>query len=145
LKFLDPLLLPHFSVIFSTLTDCSSYLEYIVLRCDLHLLSCISFCNLHSKCLVYCLSRINLEILMVAASQLQLLQSPITALISSISTSVNVKLDESNYLNWNFQMQLLLESNGIMGYIDGLFPCPPQHCSISAKSGITSSSSQTNE
>jgi len=82
---------------------------------------------------------------MVAASQLQLLQSPITALISSISTSVNVKLDESNYLNWNFQMQLLLESNGIMGYVAGLLPCPPQHCSISDKSGITSSSSQTDE
>jgi hypothetical protein len=59
---------------------------------------------------------------MVTASQLQLLQSPITALIPSISTSVNVKLDDSNYLNWNFQLQLLLESNGIMGYVDGLLP-----------------------
>ena len=42
-------------------------------------------------------------------------------------------------------MQLLLESNGIMGYVDGLLPCPPQHCSISAESGITSSSSQSDE
>jgi hypothetical protein len=89
--------------------------------------------------------RIKLEILIVTASQLQLLQSPVTALIFSIPTSVNVKLDESNYLNWNFQMQLLLESNGIMGYVDGLLPCPPQHCSISAESGITSSSSQYDE
>jgi hypothetical protein len=46
----------------------------------------------------------------------------VTALIPSISTSVNVKLDDSNYLNWNFQLQLLLESNGIMGYVDGLLP-----------------------
>ena len=82
---------------------------------------------------------------MVTASQLQLLQSPITALITSIPTSVNVKLDESNYLNWNFQMQLLLESNGIMGYVDGLLPCPPQHDSNSDESGIASSSSPTDE
>ena len=82
---------------------------------------------------------------MVTASQLQLLQSPMTALITFIPTSVNVKLDESNYLNWNFQMQLLLESNGITGYVNGLLPCPPQHCSISTESGITSSSSQTDE
>ncbi|XP_034930738.1 uncharacterized protein [Populus alba] len=80
---------------------------------------------------------------MVTASQLQLLQSPITALITSIPTSVNVKLDESNYLNWNFQMQLLLESNGIMGYVDGLLPCPPQHCSISAESAMVASTGDT--
>ena len=61
---------------------------------------------------------------MVTAAQLQILQSPITNLISSISTSVNVKLDDSNYLNWNFQIQLLLESNGIFGFVDGSQPCP---------------------
>jgi len=76
---------------------------------------------------------------MVTASQLQLLQSPITALISSIPTSVNVKLDDSNYLTWNLQMQLLLESNGIMGYVDGSIHCPPQHSHTSGESGITSS------
>jgi len=76
---------------------------------------------------------------MVTASQLQLLQSPITALISSIPTSVNVKLDDSNYLNWNFQMQLLLESNFIMGYVDGSTHCPPQLSSTLCESGITSS------
>ena len=62
---------------------------------------------------------------MVTATQLQILQSPITNLISTISTSVNVKLDDSNYLNWHFQMQLLLESNGIFGFVDGTHPCPP--------------------
>ncbi|KAB2634605.1 cation/H(+) antiporter 15-like [Pyrus ussuriensis x Pyrus communis] len=61
---------------------------------------------------------------MVTASQLQILQSPITSLISTLSTSVNVKLDDSNYLNWHFQMELLLESNGIMGFVDGSTPCP---------------------
>ncbi|KAM2192741.1 hypothetical protein ACFX1Q_028394 [Malus domestica] len=77
---------------------------------------------------------------MVTASQLQLLQSPITGLISSISTSVNVKLDDSNYLNWHFQMQLLLDSNGIMGYVDGSIACLSQYASSSGESGISSSS-----
>ena len=85
-------------------------------------------------------SQIDPRIMMVTASQLQLLQSPITAFISFISTSVNVKLDDSNYPNWNFQLQLLLESNGIMGYVDGLLPYPPQHDSNSDESSITSSS-----
>ena len=63
---------------------------------------------------------------MVTAAQLQILQSPITALISTISTSVNVKLDDTNYLNWHFQMCLVLESNGIFGFVDGTHPCPSQ-------------------
>ncbi|KAM1001536.1 hypothetical protein PS1_008017 [Malus domestica] len=63
---------------------------------------------------------------MVTATQLQIVQSPITTLISTISTSVNVKLDNSNYLNWNFQIQLLLESNGIMGFVDGSHPSPTE-------------------
>ena len=62
-------------------------------------------------------SYIDPRLTMVTASQLQLLKSPITALIPSISTSFNVKLDDSNYLNWNFQLQLLLEKNGIMGML----------------------------
>ncbi|KAM1798815.1 hypothetical protein ACFX12_032848 [Malus domestica] len=77
---------------------------------------------------------------MVTASHLQLLQSPITGLISSISTSVNVKLDDSNYLNYHFQMQLLLDNNGIMGYVDGSIACPSQYASSLGESGISSSS-----
>ncbi|CAN6721051.1 unnamed protein product [Malus baccata var. baccata] len=61
---------------------------------------------------------------MVTASQLQILQSPITSLISTVSTSVTVKLDETNYLVWHFQMQLLLEGHGILGFVDGSNPCP---------------------
>ena len=80
---------------------------------------------------------------MVTASQLQLLQSPITALISSLPTSVNVKLDDSNYLNWHFQMQLLLESNGIMGFVDGYVPCPARCTSQSANFGVDVSNSST--
>nr|XP_028960035.1 uncharacterized protein LOC114825471 [Malus domestica] len=61
---------------------------------------------------------------MVIATQLQILQSSITSLISSVSTSVTMKLDDTNYLTWHFQMQLLLEGHGIMGFVDGSTPCP---------------------
>ncbi|KAM1252139.1 hypothetical protein ACFX2J_040174 [Malus domestica] len=80
---------------------------------------------------------------MVTVSQLQLLQSPITALVSSISTSVNVKLDDSNYLNWHFQMKLLLESNGILGFVDGSHPCLVRFTSPSGESGTNSSHSSS--
>ncbi|KAM2277673.1 hypothetical protein ACFXTI_035947 [Malus domestica] len=63
---------------------------------------------------------------MVTAIQLQILQFPITSLISSVSTSVTMKLDDTNYLTWHFQMQLLLEGHGIMGFVDGSTPCPPR-------------------
>ncbi|CAN6578792.1 unnamed protein product [Malus baccata var. baccata] len=63
---------------------------------------------------------------MVIATQLQILQSSITSLISSVSTSVTMKLDDTNYLTWHFQMQLLLEGHGIMGFVDGSTPCPPR-------------------
>lgn len=48
------------------------------------------------------------------------------SLISTVSTSMTVKLDESNYLTWNFQVQLMLEGYGIMGFVDGSMPCPPR-------------------
>ncbi|KAM1950973.1 hypothetical protein ACFX15_005637 [Malus domestica] len=60
---------------------------------------------------------------MVTAAQLQIVQSPITNLFSTISTSVTVKLDDSNYLTWSFQVRLLLESHGIMGFVDGSRKC----------------------
>ncbi|KAM1032281.1 hypothetical protein ACFX2I_035875 [Malus domestica] len=82
---------------------------------------------------------------MVTATQLQFVQSPITALISTISTSVNVKLDDSNYLNWHFQIQLLLESNGIMRFVDGSHPCPAQHHVLSCEYGIHSGSTTSVE
>ncbi|KAB2612930.1 hypothetical protein D8674_035246 [Pyrus ussuriensis x Pyrus communis] len=76
---------------------------------------------------------------MVTASQLQILQSPITGLISSVSTSVNVKLDDSNYLNWHFQMELMLEGYGIIRFVDGSSPCPPRFVSSSSVASEVSS------
>ncbi|KAB2596893.1 hypothetical protein D8674_032343 [Pyrus ussuriensis x Pyrus communis] len=63
---------------------------------------------------------------MVTAAQLQILQSLITSLISSVSNSVHMKLDDTNYLAWHFQMQLLLEGHSIIGFVDGSTPCPVQ-------------------
>ncbi|XP_068305127.1 uncharacterized protein [Pyrus communis] len=78
---------------------------------------------------------------MVIASQLQILQSPITALISTISTSVNIKLNDMNYLNCQFQMQLLLEGHGIMQFVDGSNLCPSQFIVNLSESGIVSGDS----
>ncbi|KAB2637292.1 hypothetical protein D8674_027826 [Pyrus ussuriensis x Pyrus communis] len=76
---------------------------------------------------------------MVTASQLQILQSPIASLISSVSSSVNVKLDETNYLAWHFQMQLLLEGHSIIGFVDGSIPCPAQFSQDSSDHSAISS------
>ncbi|KAM1757170.1 hypothetical protein ACFX1X_006465 [Malus domestica] len=74
---------------------------------------------------------------MVTASQLQILQSPITRLISSVS----IKLDDINYLKWYFQMKLVLGRYGIMNFMDGSHPCPSQFTfSSSADSEVGSTS-----
>ena len=54
---------------------------------------------------------------------------------------MNVKLDDSNYLNWNFQIQLLLESNGTLGFIDGTHPCPPSATTGAYGTNVPNSSS----
>lgn len=81
---------------------------------------------------------------MVTSSQLQIVQCPITSLISTVSTSVTAKLDESNYLTWNFQVQLMLKGHGIMGFLDGSMPCPSRFL-VAASSGseVNFSSSST--
>jgi hypothetical protein len=61
---------------------------------------------------------------MVTFSQLQIVQSPITSLLSTVSTPVTVKLNDTNYLTWHFQMQILLESHGILGFVGGSRKCP---------------------
>lgn len=51
-----------------------------------------------------------------------LTQSPILSLNPSVGNNVVVKLDDSNYVTWNFEMDLLLEGNDIIGFIDGTIP-----------------------
>ncbi|PRQ56554.1 putative RNA-directed DNA polymerase [Rosa chinensis] len=60
-------------------------------------------------------------------------------MLSSIYNLLPVKLDNSNYLTWSFQMHNMLKSLGLEGYIDGSYSCPPQFlvtdCSVDA--GVT--------
>jgi len=61
---------------------------------------------------------------MVTSSELQIVQSPITSLLSTVATAMAVKLNDTNYLTWHFQMKILLESHGILGFVDGSRQCP---------------------
>ncbi|KAM1804715.1 hypothetical protein ACFX12_030548 [Malus domestica] len=82
---------------------------------------------------------------MVTAAQLALTQSPISSLIPSVRNTVTVKLDDSNYVTWNFQISLLLEGNGIMGFIDGAIPCPQKYNELESDDElIVNNSSLTN-
>ena len=73
---------------------------------------------------------------MVTTSQLQIVQSPITCLLPTVSIVVTVKLDDTNYLIWNFQMQILLESHGILGFVDGSRKCSNQFDTDSNLEGV---------
>lgn len=64
---------------------------------------------------------------MVIVAQLALTQSSISSLIPSVGNTVTVKLDDSNYITWNFQMELLLDGNGILGFVTGSIPCPNKY------------------
>ncbi|CAN6717467.1 unnamed protein product [Malus baccata var. baccata] len=73
---------------------------------------------------------------MVTTDQLKIVQFLITSLVSTVSTSVIVKLDDSNYLTWSFQIKLLFESHGIMGFADGSRKCPPRFDDDSNVEGV---------
>ena len=64
---------------------------------------------------------------MVTVSQLALTQSSISSLIPSVGNTVTVKLDDSNYVTWNFQMKLLLDGNRILGFVTSSIPCPNKY------------------
>lgn len=116
-----------------------SFLFFVDLR-NFSLFSCIHFLedfSLHTKLSIQVLTQDFLykvswilctgswfSTTMVTASQLQIFESPITSLISIVSTSVTVKLDDSNYLAWHFQLQLLLEGHRILWFVDGSTLCP---------------------
>ncbi|XP_070670849.1 uncharacterized protein [Malus domestica] len=76
---------------------------------------------------------------MVTSVQLAFTQFPISSLTPSVRNTVTVKLDYSNYVTWNFQMDLLLEGNGIVGFVNGYVPCPDkfEHSDSEKKQLIT--------
>ena len=79
---------------------------------------------------------------MVTSSQLHIIQSPITSLLPTISTTITVKLDNTNYLVWQFQMKILLESHGILGFVDGTRKCPSRFDTDSDIKGVESNDHQ---
>ena len=72
---------------------------------------------------------------MVTSAQLALTQSPIFSLIPSVGNTITMKLDDSNFVTWKFQLELLLDGNGILGFIDGSIPCPVESDSDTALNG----------
>ena len=79
---------------------------------------------------------------MVTSSQLQIVQSPITSLLPPISTAITMKLDDTNYVIWKFQMKILLESHGILGFVDGTRKCPSRFDTDSDIEGVESDDHQ---
>ena len=47
-------------------------------------------------------------------------------LLSSISNLVYVKLDQSNYFFWKYQIASILKAYSVLGFVDGSQQCPPQ-------------------
>jgi len=79
---------------------------------------------------------------MVTSSQPQIVQSPSTSLLPTISTVVTVKLNDINYLIWHFQMKILLESPGILGFVDGSRKCPSRFDADSDLEGVETDNHQ---
>lgn len=57
-----------------------------------------------------------------------------TSFVSSILTSVTMKLDDFGYLHWHFHMQLLLEGYGIVSLwiVDDSTPYPKRFLDINS-------------
>ncbi len=47
-------------------------------------------------------------------------------LLSNISNLVSVKLDQSNYVLWKYQITSILKAYAILSFVDGTQLCPPQ-------------------
>ena len=47
-------------------------------------------------------------------------------LLSNISNLVYVKLDQSNYFFWKYQIASILKAYSVLGFVDGSQQCPPQ-------------------
>ena len=49
---------------------------------------------------------------------------------------MTIKLDDTNYLVWSYQMVILLESHGILGFVDGTQCCPSRFDESSDKESV---------
>nr|GMC64405.1 chromatin target of PRMT1 protein-like [Ipomoea batatas] len=50
---------------------------------------------------------------------------PVTTSLSSAHHFVSLKLSSRNYLLWRMQMVPFLSGQGLLGFVDGTLPCPP--------------------
>ncbi|KAK9903023.1 hypothetical protein M0R45_001321 [Rubus argutus] len=62
-------------------------------------------------------------------------------LLSNFCNLISVRLDNSNYVTWKFLLETMLKGCGLLRYVDGSFPCPPQHM-IREEDGVTSEMTQ---
>lgn len=53
-------------------------------------------------------------------------QSPPAFLFSNIGNLISIKLDSQNYLLWKSQSMLVLRAQGLIGFVDGSHPRPPE-------------------
>jgi hypothetical protein len=47
-----------------------------------------------------------------------------------------IKLSHDNYLFWKAQIIPLLRSHGLLCFVDGSYPCPPEHVPIATEGGM---------
>jgi hypothetical protein len=48
---------------------------------------------------------------------------------------ITVKLGQDNFLLWRAQIVPLLCSQGLLGFVDGSYPCPPAQVLVSMEGG----------
>lgn len=61
--------------------------------------------------------------------------------VHSLLNMITVRLDESNFITWSFQLESLLEGNDLFGFLDGSHPCPAQFV-FTEDHGITTTLTQ---
>ena len=55
--------------------------------------------------------------------------------MSSLASSITIKLDQENYLLWRAQFVPALYGHGLMGFVDGTYPAPPESLPGSKEEG----------
>ncbi|XP_019173013.1 PREDICTED: uncharacterized protein LOC109168443 [Ipomoea nil] len=63
--------------------------------------------------------------------------------LSAAHHFVPMKLTSRNYLFWRTQLLPFLRGQGLMGYIDGSFPCPPATVTVTSASGDSTATATT--
>jgi hypothetical protein len=70
--------------------------------------------------------------------------NPSTFTLPNITHLAPTKLDDLNYLAWEFQFQPILRTYGLMGIVDGSEPCPPKFLPLAVGSSADKGSPSLN-